>query len=110
VRGRGIVVCFAVVQGEDGEDGEEEEGEPDGEGNEDCVDETGCRDWRGEGGVCALEMEVSCLFGGFARLVEGIRRREEGTGWEGRTKPSGRFVQSIVAFILLFVVVGLLVR
>ena len=55
MRGGGVVVCFAVVEGEEEEGGEEGEDEPGGEGNEDDVHEAGCGYWRGEGRVWALE-------------------------------------------------------
>jgi hypothetical protein len=51
---RGAVICFSAVQGEEEENWEESEAEPDREGDEDCVDEAGCWDGRGEGGVRAL--------------------------------------------------------
>jgi hypothetical protein len=54
MRSRRIEVRFSVVQGEGEEEGEEEEGDPDWEGNDDCVDEAGCWDGGGEGGVWAL--------------------------------------------------------
>lgn len=45
MRGRGVEVRFSEAEGEEGQEGEEEEAEPDGEGEEDGVDEAGCWDW-----------------------------------------------------------------
>ena len=46
------------MNGEEEEDWKDDEGEPDGQGDEDCVDEAGCWNWRGEDRVWALEMLV----------------------------------------------------
>lgn len=45
VGGGGVVVFLVVEEGEDEEDGDEDEGEPDGEWDQDRVDEAGC--WEG---------------------------------------------------------------
>ena len=100
VRCGGVVVRLVVVQGERGEDGQEGEGGPDGEGDEDGVDEAGCWDWRGEGGVRALD---GC---GVSLAVCSVRREvcegcvgEEGDGRDVRSLPGGLYKASSRRFI-----------
>jgi len=48
-----------MVDAKGEKDREEQECDPDGQRKEDCIDEAGCWNGRGDGGVLALEYSVS---------------------------------------------------
>jgi hypothetical protein len=84
IRSRRVEILFSVVDAESQEDRKEQERSPDGEGDENCVDEAGSRDGRGDVGVGTLCLPVSSSDHDF---------REKQL-----TKPSTRLEQSFTIF------------